>query len=37
MGNFDPWYKISKFVEDFNINRKRVIAASGTKVLDESM
>lgn len=37
MPDFDPWYKVSKFVEEFNSNRTRMIAASIKKVLDESM
>lgn len=35
--NFDPYYSIIQLDEDFNKNRKNTVAASFTKVLDESM
>ena len=33
----DPWYPVAKLVEGFNNNRAQKIAASFTKVLDETM
>ena len=35
--NFDPWWPISTFVDDYNKNRKKTVAASIRKTLDESM
>jgi hypothetical protein len=35
--NHDSWYMISKMVDDFNNNRRKMVAASIDKLLDESM
>ena len=35
--NHDPWYMISRLIDDFNNNRKKGVAASVIKVLDELM
>lgn len=35
--NYDPWFPVSGLVRDFNNNRKKNVAASKTKVLDETM
>lgn len=34
---YDPWFPILGMVDGFNANRKKTIAASAMKVLDESM
>ena len=33
----DPWYQIISLIDDFNDNRKKVVAASIVKILDELM
>jgi hypothetical protein len=35
--NYDPWYMISGLIDAFNKNRSKTVAASDTKLLDESM
>jgi hypothetical protein len=35
--NHDPWYMLSAFIEFFNNNRAKTVAASVIKLLDESM
>ena len=35
--SYDPYFPIISLINDFNANRRRTIAASATKVLDESM
>jgi hypothetical protein len=35
--NHDPWYMLSKLIDEFNKNRGRKVAASVIKLLDESM
>ena len=35
--NFDPWWPISTFVDNYNKNRNKTVAASIRKTLDESM
>lgn len=35
--NYDPYHPVIQLIKDFNANRKKEIAASSIKVLDESM
>ena len=35
--NHDPWFMLSKFIDSFNNNRAKTVAASVIKLLDESM
>ncbi len=35
--NHDPWYMLSGFIDAFNKNRAKTVAASVIKLLDESM
>jgi hypothetical protein len=35
--NHDPWYMLSAFIDAFNNNRAKTVAASVIKLLDESM
>ncbi len=35
--NHDPWYMLSKLIDEFNKNRTKTVAASVIKLLEESM
>jgi hypothetical protein len=35
--NYDPWYMLSKWVREFNANRREMVCASYIKVHDETM
>ena len=34
---YDPWFPVSKLINDLNENRRRLVASSSTKLLDETM